>query len=760
MKSPIFLFCTLAILCSCKQSQENTALKESRNCLQYVNPMIGTGAHFSKENAELLGGIARKQKPMPTSKKGDMGGADQAHDPAQLIPAVLMPHGMNFWTPQTADTEQKGIAPYYYDDDEIQGFRASHWIVGSMTQDYGSVTIMPQFGQFELNPIERGSKFSHQNEVATPAYYSVHLDRYDIQAEMTATSRSALFRFTFENEGTGYISVNANSDEGLGRISVDEKNKTITGSNPVHRIYQGKGEYAGFDGHFVVEIKEKEIIEAKTFEKGAAYFKFEVKAGETVFVRVATSFTDIAHAEMNLSKECPDWDFDKMRKSLEDVWQKRLSVIEVESDNEEDLVNFYTSLYHASFLPREFNDVNGDYPSFAGGTTIRQSDGAYYEDYSMWDTYRALHPLFCIIDSEREGEMIQSLLDKYEQGGWLPIFPCWNSYTSEMIGDHCASLIADAYTKGVRNFDTTKAFEALYKNAFKQPETFVEYAEGKGRRALTSYLKYGYIPLQDPVAEAYHKAEQTSRTLEYAYDDFAFGVFADSLGQKDVAKELYARSKNYRNVINPKTGWADGRNEDGSFINSDPWSFQKFICEGQPCHYTWYVPHDIKGLMELMGGEDVFISKLDSLFETGHYWHGNEPSHQITYLYDYTSQPWKTQKYVRETLSSQYSASPEGLSGNDDAGQMSAWYIFSALGFYPVCPGLPEYAIGSPMFKKAVIHLPSGKDFTILAPNASKENIYIRKALLNGIEFRDNFFSHDAIAKGATLEFEMTNTPY
>lgn len=768
MKRNLYLITICTAFAACSQTEPAKI-----NYIDYVDTMIGTGAHYSAENAEFLGGVTRKQKPIRTSKSGDMGGYDQAHDPAQLIPAVLMPHGMNFWTPQTADTEQKGIAPYYYADKEIQGFRASHWIVGGMTQDYGSMTIMPQYGTLEGNPIERGSEFSHDKEISTPAYYCVNLDTYGIVAEMTATSRAALFRFTFENDGVGYITVNPNSDESMGSVQCDNANGIITGSNPAHRIYQGLGEYTGFDGHFVVEIKDKEITHYGTYNPegyyegqesisgimstGGAYFQFDVKAGETVYVRAATSFTSIEKAKLNLEKECPDWDFDNMRTRLESVWQKTLSTIEVESSDNEALVNFYTSLYHASFLPREFNDVDGSYPAFAGNATTAHTNGTYYEDYSMWDTYRALHPLKCLIDPERAGDMIQSLLDKYDQGGWLPIFPCWNSYTSEMIGDHCASLVADAYFKGVRNFDINKAYEALYKNAFTLPETFEEYAEGKGRRALDSYMKYGYIPVQDPVADAFHKAEQTSRTLEYAYDDYVLGLLAKALGQEDVGEKLIERSKNYRNVINPISGWADGRNDDGSFLNSDPWSFQKFICEGQPCHYTWYVPQDIPGLMELLGGEEIFVSKLDSLFATGHYWHGNEPSHQIAYLYDYTSQPWKTQQHVRETLKSQYSASHDGLAGNDDAGQMSAWYIFSALGFYPVCPGVPEYAIGSPTFPKAVIHLPSGKDFVILTSNASDNNIYIKKASLNGMLYDSNFIKHEDIVNGGTLEFEMTD---
>ena len=738
------------ILASCNSEKPAT-----RDYLSYVNTLIGTGAHYSAENAEFLGGVARKPKPVRTSRNGDMGGYDQAHDPAQLIPAVLAPHGMNFWTPQTADTEQKGIAPYYYADTEIQGFRASHWIVGGMTQDYGSFTIMPQFNSLTTNAIDRGSSFSHLNEVSTPAYYSVLLERYGIKAEMTATSRTALFRFTYQNDGTGYITVNPNSDEHQGRVSAT--GNIITSSNPAHRIYQGLGEYTGFDGHIIVEIKDKQVT-ADTIDN-CAYFKFDVKAGETVLLRAATSFTSIDNARMNLAAECPDWDFAAMQSRLEQTWQHTLSRIEVESPNHDDLVNFYTSLYHASFLPREFNDVDGSYPAFAGNEFTAHTSGTYYDDYSLWDTYRALHPLKCLIEPERAGDMIQSLLDKYDQGGWLPIFPCWNSYTSEMIGDHCASLVADAYFKGVRNFDIDKAFEALYKNAFSTPDTFAEYAEGKGRRALDSYQKYGYIPVQDPVADAYHKAEQTSRTLEYAYDDYVFARLANALGHEELAKTLFKRSQNYRNVINPVTKWADGRNADGSFLNSDPWAFQSFITEGQPCHYTWYVPHDIPGLISIMGSAEAFVAKLDSLFDTGHYWHGNEPSHQICYLYDYVAHPEKTQLRVRQTLQSQYAANPDGLAGNDDAGQMSAWYIFSSLGFYPVCPGIPEYAIGSPTFTKAVIHLANGVDFTIIAPQASPQNIYIKKATLNGEPYDYNFLLHEAIALGGTLEFEMSDSP-
>lgn len=753
--------------------------------LRYVDPLIGTGAHYSADAADLWG-TERKQKPIPTSKLGTMAGYDKAHDPGQCIPAVLMPHGMNFWVAQTEDTEQKEISPYYYKDEEIQGFRNSHWIVGGMTQDYGTFTLMPLGNSLITNPIERGSKYSHAEETSTPAYYSVNLQRYGVKAEMTSTSRAAIFRFTYKEAGDVYLVVNPNSDEGLGRVAFNPETGEITGSNPVHRIYQGWGEYAGFDGHFVVSIN-KEIIKggvyagdsiladgcmsidtenqgnmvpkgfvpAKNVHEVGAYVMFHVEAGETVTVKAASSFTDVAHAKDNLVREIPSWDFDLVQKNLTHVWNEELGKIEAESKDTTLMKNFYTALYHASFLPREFNDCDGSYPSFGGGEKVRKTTSTYYEDYSLWDTYRALHPLMCIVNPQRAGAMVQSMLDKYDDGGWLPIFPCWNSYTSEMIGDPACSLVADAYFKGIRSFDVNKAYEALLKNAYEQPSTFAEYEQGKGRRALSSYLKYGYIPVQDEVMEAFHTREQTSRTLEYAYDDYVFSLFARDLGHKDVADDLLHRSQNYRNVYNAKLGWVDGRNADGTWVNGQPFEFQKYITEGKPCHYTWYVPHDVRVLAKLMGGEKAFAAKLDTIFENGRYWHGNEPCHQIAYLYNYVGQPQKTQERVRHIMETEYAPLHDGLAGNDDAGQMSAWYIFSAMGFYPVCPGVPEYAIGSPCFDRLVIHNANGRDFTIVAEGASNKNLYIKKAELNGKRYKSNFLKHEDIMNGGVLRVKM-----
>ena len=725
----------------------------AQDLVQYVDTRVGTAASTT-QTAGMFG------------KKTEEYG--------QTLPAVLEPNGMNFWTPQTTDTELKCKAPYYYRDDILQGFRNSHWIVGGCTQDYGSMTLMPVSGQLKCMPEERGSHYSHDKEIATPAYYNVFLDDYQINAEMTGRSRSAIFRFDYQSGDNAFLVINPNSDEGLGYIEVIPEKKQVRGYNPVHRIYQGKGEPAGFSGYFIVEYQDEietwgtyhmdSIFEHRSVERDhviiGAYLKFK-SSGKKV-VRVASSFTGWEGCEKNLQKEIPNWDFDQTCEELTSIWNQRLGQITLGNASEAQKSMFYGAFYRASFLPRKFNDVDGKYPSFAGGGQIIQmADGHnYYEDYSMWDTYRALHPLINILSPSKANDMMQSLVLKYEQGGWLPIFPCWNSYTAAMIGDHVIAAIGDAYVKGIRDFDIQKAYEGMRKNAFESPATFEEYANGMGRRALKSYLEYGYIPLQDSVQEAYHKNEQTSRTLEYAYDDFVLSQVAKSLGKTSDYEALARRSMNYKNVIDPNTGYAQGRNADGTFLNeNNAFSFSKFITEGAPCHYTWYVPHDVEGLMTSLGGKSQFIAKLDSMFSEQRYWHGNEPCHQVAYLFNYAGQPWKTQQKVRHILETEYSNTPGGLAGNDDAGQMSAWYLFSAIGFYPVCPGTPYYVLGSPSFKNLSIRLENGKTFRMLAQNASEKNIYIQQVKLNGKKYTKNYISHEDIVGGAVLEFEMGPEP-
>ena len=730
--------------------------KEQLNAmLQGINTFTGTSPNITK-TAGLFG------------KKTEEFG--------QTLPAVLVPNGMNFWTPQTRWTEKKCVAPYYYKDAEFQGFRNSHWIVGGCTQDYGSFTLAVGEKDWPLN---------HEQETSRPDYYAIVLPEAGVGAEMTATSRAAIFRFTPLGKGEtadplladrvvsaqkGFRRITLrlvpNSDEKESTITLDAANNRLYATNPVHRIYQGWGESAGFTGHYVLTWKDR-LVDSRITDS-IAYLTFEVPEGRPLIVKAASSFTGKDGAWKNLQAEIPHWDFLKVRMQLNETWLQHLSKMSVEKTEggEMRLHQFYGAFYRASFLPHEINDVDGRYPQFAGKDSICSlhkggaGGGSSYMDFSMWDTYRAVHPLLNIISPTKSGDMMQSLVRMYEQGGWLPIFPCWNSYTAAMIGDHCASVLADAYVKGIRNFDAEKAYEAMRKNAFETPASVEEYKNGMGRRALQSYLKYGYIPLEDEVSDAFHTNEQVSRTLEYAYDDFCVAQMAKALGKNDDYKVLMARSENWRNVLNPQTGYVDGRYADGRFQNEvSPFQKQKFITEGAPCHYSWYVPQNPKGLIAAMGGREQFVSKLDSMFTEGRYWHGNEPCHQVAYMFNYAGEPWRTQQYVRHILDTEYLDDAGGLSGNDDAGQMSAWLLFSYMGFYPVCPATPYYMIGSPVFPKLTLNLENGKAFTIIAENASSENIYIQSAELNGQPYTHNYLLHEDIMKGGELHFVMGNKP-
>ena len=588
---------------------------------------------------------------------------------------------------------------------------------------------------------------------------------------MAGLSRAGIFRFSYDADGIGHIVVNPNSDEGEGSIAFDPATREFSGHNPVHRIYQGWGEPAGFAGYFVVKLPENlEVVDYGTFRgdtivpgatnaAGApgigAYVSFKVSRSTPVTVTAASSFTSEAGARDNLAAEIPTPDFEAVRARSRELWEQRLGLVDVEGGNPDDVAKFYGSLWRSSLLPRVVSDADGSYSRFAtGGEVMKMAPGHdYYDDYSMWDTYRALHPLLTLLTPQRSGDMMQSLVLKAEQGGWMPIFPCWNSYTAAMIGDHCAATIADAAVKGIEGFDREAAYKYLRRNAFESPATYEEYADGMGRRALRSYLTYGYIPLEDSVPDAFHKREQTSRTLEYAFDDFALSQLAALLGHDDDAALLRDRARNYRNVIDPALGYANGRHADGSFApDTDPFTFNKAITEGAPCHYTWYAPHDPQGLVEALGGKELFEAKLDSMFDFGRYWHGNEPCHQVAYMYDAVGRRDKAARQVRHILDTEYLNTPGGLSGNDDAGQMSAWYVFSAMGFYPVCPSTPEYWIGAPLFDRVTITPEGGKPFVIEAPGASARRDF-KTVTLNGSPLDPTSLTHRALTSGGTLRF-------
>lgn len=758
---PLILFACLSF--ACMLLLMSSCASHAFEPIDYVDPLIGTGTSTTPS--------AKRHSEADNEPRG------------QTFPAVGHPFGMTQWTPQTRHSERKCVSPYYYSDRTLNGFRGSRWMSGSCTQDYGSVTIMPQHGNLRVNPFARKTAFSHDDETARPDYYAALLTRENIRVELTGHERSGFFRFRFDGDAPAHVIVEPNSDEGVGYVGIDPDGQTITGYNPVHRIYQGWDQYAGFNGYFVVEFdrpfeafgvwQSTDVMDGRLTITGdsasvGAYVTFDTRPGDVVQARVGTSLTSLDAARANLQHEIPNWDFDATRQASREAWNQALSAICTFCDNNSTTADaerlntqFYTALYHAMLLPRIFSDVDGVYPGFAGDTTRHRAvDFTYYADFSVWDTYRAVHPLLTITDPDRAQDMVQSLVQKADQGGWLPIFPAWNNYTAAMIGDHVSSIITDAYLKGLRGFDAELAYAYMFQNATETPP-YDDYVDGKGRRALLPYLESGYMPLEEPITEAFHQEEQVSRTLEYAYDDFNVGLMAMALGKPGDAELFFERALYYRNIIDPETGIARGRYRDGSWYTPfDPSErTYPFITEGSPWQYTWYVPHDVAGLMELMGGRDTFIARLDTLFDHGEYWHGNEPGHQIAYLYAYAGAPWKTQYRVREIMKEEYSDGPGGLSGNDDAGQMSAWYVFSALGMYPVSPGLPYYVIGSPSFEEVRLRMGADRQFVIRAHNVSDENRYILSATLNGEPFHRPWIPHADIAAGGELVFEMGPEP-
>ncbi len=700
----------------------------------------------------------------------------------QTFPATGVPFGMTQWTPQTRATETKCIAPYYFADSRIQGFRGTHFLSGSCAQDYGSFTLMPLVSDAALDPAGRASAFSHDTEHAHPYRYSVDLADSRIHAEITGSLRSGMMQFRYPSEQKlGWIAVDDNVRLGSGTVRIDAARGEIVGENPVYRIYAGNGQPAGFSGYVVLQFdqpfkvggtytgktRKPGAIEQASTADGApgAYISFALNAKRTVHVRIGTSFTSIDEARKNLASEMPDWNFDAAAERARSAWTNELARVDVAGDAPQRRV-FYTAMYHALLLPRTFSDVSGTYPRFArsmipDGPQVELAKGwTYYTDYSVWDTFRAVHPLFTLLEPARDADMVRSLIAMGEQAGFLPIFPAWNSYTSEMTGDHAGAIIADAYLKGIRGFDVEQAYTLMKKNAMEVPSALELYRGGQGRRALDSYLKYGYIPLEDPVANAFHGNEQVSRTLDYAYDDFVLSQLAGALGHTADADYFAGRSQNYRKVIDRETGFARGRHADGSWVTPfNPTAPVSYITESTPYVDTFFVPQDVPGLIELLGGRTEFVKKLDGVFSSGAYDHGNEPSHQIAYLYDDAGVPAKTQQHVHEIMTKLYRDGVDGLAGNDDAGQMSAWYVLSAMGFYPVTPGVPRYAIGTPQFNDMTLHFGTGKSLRIVAVGAEAGKFYVRSVRLNGVALNRPWILHSELVGGGELVFEMSDTP-
>lgn len=751
MKKLLALLAPAVLLMACGTGSKQTATDYTR----YVDPFIGTGGH------------------------------------GHTFPGAVTPHGMIQPSPDTRYIQWDACSGYYYADSLVNGFTQSH-LSGTGCADYGDFLIMPTVGNQVINPqvdtlqnLPYASAFSHDDEVATPGYYSTFLKRYGVKAEITATDRAALYRFTFpESHDAGFI---VDLDYSIQSQRNLDMQIELVGDTALRAYkltgywapYQQLSMYAVFSKPFSTEIVRDTITDTsgKLLPRCKALLKFpDTSAGEQVLVKVGVSAVDWDGAERNLMAEIPGWDFEGVRQAASDKWNDYLSTIDITADNDTDRTIFYTALYHSAISPNLFQDVDGRYLGM--DRKIHQGDPGkpVYTVFSLWDTYRALHPLMTIINPELNNDFINSLLLKAEEGGVLPMWELAGNYTATMTGYHAVSLMADALTKGIADFDIDRAYKAAKRASICDTTGII--APPAFQRALMLPSKeykntLGFIPWDK-------ENESVAKGLEYAYDDWCISLLAEAAGDSAGVKEYTDKGQLYRQYFDPATRFMRGKDEKGRWHEPfNPRSSnhrQDDYCEGTAWQWTWYVPHDVDGLVELMGGREAFAGKLDSLFTAdselvgdvvsadisgliGQYAHGNEPSHHIIHLYNYVGRPDRAQELVDQVLKEQYHADVDGLSGNEDCGQMSAWYILNSLGFYQVAPGKPVYSIGRPWFPHASVNLPGGKKIDITVNNYSKDNKYIRSVTLNGRELTEPFFTHADIADGAVFVYEMTDQP-
>ena len=675
------------------------------------------------------------------------------------MPFVTPPFGMTDWTPQTRQNKLS-VVSYKYEDTTISGFIGTHQPAIWMG-DYGYVTLMPEIGALKTTPEARKLPFKHSDEVARPDYYSVWMDAGNskrIRTEMTATERCAYMRFTFPAGDDPKVIVEASRPGIAGLTAVSIGNSEIEGYNP-DRVDAELGPFKlpNFKGYFVVQFRQKfkvaGVYDPKSqppAEATGAYAKFTTTDGEVIEARIGTSFISMQQARANLSAEIPEWDFEALRKKLREQWNEKLSRVTVEGANEDEIKTVTTALYHALLYPRIFSEQGRYYSAYDD----KLHSGESYNAYSIWDTFRAENSLLTLVAPERIPGMITALLNDYKEGGWMPKWPN-PSYTNIMIGTHADSLVAEAINKHFKGFDYDLAWKAVYKDAMTPPDDDMQHkwydrephTPYEARAGLTYLKQLGYIPT-DKTAEA------ASSTLEDSYDDWCVAQVAKALGKTKDFEFFLHRSLNYQHLFNKETGFMQGKKSDGSWADpKDGWT------EGDHWVYTWAVMQDIPGLIAQMGGRDAYNTKLDEHFSGGHNVHSNEPSHHYPYLYDYSGAAWKTQAKVREIANAEYANLPSGIDGDDDCGQMSAWYLFTALGFYPVNPASGDYMIGSPLFKKMTLRLDNGKTLTVIAENNSDKNVYIQSATLDGKMLNKPVIRYDQIMAGATLKFVMGPSP-
>ncbi len=730
--------------------------------------------------AALSFGCAQAGTTDPVDYVSTLVGSESKHElsTGNTYPAVAMPWGMNFWTPQTGKMGD-GWA-YVYSADKIRGFKQTHqpspWI-----NDYGQFAIMPVTGRPVFDEDQRASWFSHKAEVATPYYYRAYLADYDVVTEIAPTERAAMLRITFPETDGAYVVVDA-FDNGSYVKVVPEKNMVVG-----YTTKNSGGVPEGFKNYFVLvfdhsfaytsAVADGNIKTADTSAKcnhAGAIVGFKTRRGEQVHVRVASSFISEEQAMQNL-KELGCDSFEQVKDRGRKTWNDVLGRIEIEDGDTDHLRTFYSCLYRSVLFPRSF------YEKTAAGDIVHYSPyngkvlpGYMFTDTGFWDTFRCLFPLLNVMYPSMNVKMQEGLVNAYKESGFLPE---WASpgHRDCMVGNNSASIVADAYIKGLRGYDVETLWEAVKHGANAVHPT----VSSTGRRGFDYYNKLGYVPYDVKINE------NVARTLEYAYDDWCIYRLGLALGKpKKELEPFRRRAFNYRNVFDPETRLMRGRNKDGKFQTPfSPLKWGDAFTEGNAWHYTWSVFHDPKGLMTLMGGQDVYNQMLDSVFNVpplfddsyyggviheiremqimnmGNYAHGNQPIQHMIYLYDYSGQPWKAQYWIREVMDRLYNAHPDGYCGDEDNGQTSAWYVFSAMGFYPVCPGTDEYALGTPYFDRMTLHLENGKTVSITANGNSAANRYIDRMTVNGAEWDNNYITHSTLMDGGNITFDMTATP-
>ncbi|RKS96352.1 GH92 family glycosyl hydrolase [Chryseobacterium defluvii] len=715
--------------------------------VDYVNPLMGTQSKPSLSNGNTY-------------------------------PAIGLPWGMNLWTPQTGKMGD-GWA-YTYDADKIRGFKQTHQPSPWMN-DYGAFAIMPGVGKPKFKEDDRASWFSHKAEVATPYYYSVYLADINVTTEFTPTERAAFFKFDFPKTDSAFVVIDALNKGSY--IKILPKERKILG----YTTKYSRGKYENFKNYFVIQFnkdfdlttawKDDQFVNGQleiTSDHAGAVVGFKLKNKEAVYAKVASSFISFEQAELNLSREIGQRNFEQVKTDAKNIWNKTLGKIEVKGGTDQQMRTFYSSLYRTLFFPQKLYEIDTQNKiKHWSPYNSKILDGRMFAGTGFWDTFRALYPFLNLVYPSMNAEMQEGLANAFKEGGFLPE---WSSpgYSDIMIGNNSASVVADAYIKGLRGYDIETLWQAVKHGADHEgPVSAV------GREGVEYYNTLGYVPYDVKINE------NAARTLEYAYDDFAIYQLGKALGKPESEIEIYKkRAYNYKNLFDPESGLMRGKNKDGKFQSPfNPFKWGDAFTEGNSWHYTWSVFQDIDGLSKLMGGKKKFEAKLDEVFSLppifddsyygsviheiremqimnmGQYAHGNQPIQHMIYLYNYAGAPYKTQYWVRQVMDKLYYATPDGYCGDEDNGQTSAWYVFSALGFYPVTPATDQYVLGAPLFKQAIVHLENGKKIEIKAPQNSNKNLYVKSLNVNLQPYSKNWLSHKELMKGAVLDFNMTDQP-